>query len=260
MSGAPDSPSTSNATVTTRANSGTGAVMNWNTPVPANSAPVPTPTYNMMDPNWAQQFAVNVAGMSECITYPYYHYQNYPAAGTAGQLLFFNQIAGNPSTVTLEDTNMQAAGAFPAGTTFLLQGIGVDFLSGATAIARFGAQSANGPLNDFFAVMRRGVLQMNIGNKPYLINTNMLTLPIRSHINGGAATTDQTTPAAASQTMVQFGFSDGPVFTPRPLLIPSLQNFSVSISYPLGLQAIPSADASARIGVWLYGSVYRPVQ
>lgn len=231
----------------------------YSVPAPANAVAVPAPSMDMMNPAWAQQFAVNVAGMTEAITQPFYSYQNYPVAGTGGALQFFINVPGNPSTVTSEDTNMQQPNTFPAPTSFLLQGIGVDYLPG-TAASRFGAESANGQLNDFYAIMRRGVLTLTIANKPYLQFTTMLGLPPRAHINGVAAVTDATTPAAALQTMVQIGYADGPVFSPRPLLIPSMQNFNISISYPLGAIAIPSADASARIGVWIYGTQYRPVQ
>ena len=231
--------------------------MQYNVPAPANVVPVPAPSMDMMNPAWAQQFAVNVAGMTEAITQPFYSYQAYPVAGTAGALQFFANVPGG--TVTAEDTNMQQPNTFPAPTTFLLQGIGVDYLPGISA-ARFGAEAANGQLVDFYAIMRRGVLTLSIGNKPYLQFSTMLGLPPRAHINGVAAAADATTPAAALQTMVQVGFSDGPVFSPRPLLIPSMQNFNVSIAYPGGAVAIPSADAAARIGVWLYGTQYRPVQ
>jgi hypothetical protein len=88
----------------------------------------------------------------------------------------------------------------------------------------------------------------------------MLGLPVRSHINGVAAVTDATTPAAALQTRISVGFTEGDVFKPRPILIEASQNFQVQISYPGGAVAIPSADAAARIGVYLYGSLYRPVQ
>lgn len=229
----------------------------YSVPVPANVAGVPAPNMDMMNPAWAQQFAVNVAGLTEAITQPFYSYVNYPAAGTAGTLAFFANVPGG--VVTAEDTNMQQPNTFPAPTSFLLQGIGVDYLPG-TAASRFGAQSANGQLNDFYAVMRRGVLTLTIANKPYLQFSTMLGLPPRSHINGVAAVADETTPGATMQSMVQVGYSDGPVFSPRPLLIPSMQNFNVSISYPLGAVAIPSADAAARIGVWIYGTQYRPVQ
>lgn len=228
-------------------------------PLPANVVGVPAPSMDMMNPQWAQQFAVNVAGMTEAITQPFYSYQNYPAAGTAGTLTFFNTVPGNPAAVTAEDTNMQQPNIFPAPTSFLLQGIGVDFLSGLAA-ARFGAASANGQLVDFYSAMSRGVLTLNIGNKPYLQFSTMLGLPPRSHIGGMAAAADATTAGANLQTMVQIGYSDGPVFSPRPLLIPSMQNFSITISYPLGAAALPSTNATSRIGVWIYGTQYRPVQ
>lgn len=234
-------------------NSGT----TYNVPMPANAALVPTPSMDMMNPAWAQQFAVNVANMTEAITQPFYSYQAYPAAGTAGALQFFANVPGG--AVTSEDTNMQQANTFPAPTTFLIQGIGVDYSPG-TAASRFGAESANGQLNDFYAIMRRGVLTLTIANKPYLQFSTMLGLPPRSHVNGVAAVADQSTIAASLQTMVQIGYTDGPVFTPRPLLVPSMQNFNIQIAYPGGAVAIPSSDAAARIGVWLYGTQYRPVQ
>lgn len=246
-----------NAAVMTATNPNTGVT--YNVPAPANVVGVPAPNMDMMNPQWAQQFAVNVAGMTEAITQPFYSFQNYPAAGTAGTLNFFNNVPGNPVTVTAEDTNMQQPNIFPAPTSFLMQGLAVELLPGVAA-ARFGAESANGQLLDYYTVMSRGVLTLSIANKPYLQITNMLSLPSRSHINGVAAVSDQTTPGAALQTMVQTAFSDGPVFAPRPLLIPSMQNFNISISYPLGAIALPSANATTRIGVWIYGTQYRPVQ
>lgn len=223
-------------------------------PVPANVASVCAPSSDMLDPS---QYSVNVANMMECITQPLYSYQAYPAAGTVNPLTFFqSQPVG---VITAEDTNMQLAGVLPSPQRFLIEGIGVDYLPG-TAAARFGAESALGQLPDFYAIMRRGVLRLTIGSKVYLTFSTMLGLPVRSHINGVAAVTDATTPAAALQTFVSVGFSDGDTFKPRPLLIESTQNFQVDISYPGGAVAIPSADASARIGVWLYGRLYRPAQ
>lgn len=224
------------------------------TPVPANVASVIPPSKDMFDPS---AYAVNVSGKIEAISQPLYSYQAYPAAGTANPLTFFQ----NPpsGTLTPEDTNMQLAGQLPAPQKFLIQGIGVDFLSG-NAVSRFGAQSANGYLNDFYTVMKRGLLTLTIGSKPYLQMSTMLCMPVRSHINGVAAVSDQTTPAAAFQSYTSVGFSDGDVFKPIPLLLEASQNFSVTISYPGGGVAIPSADTAARMGVWLYGTLYRSAQ
>lgn len=225
-------------------------------PLPANVAPVVAPPSpgDMLDP---AKFAVNVAGVMEAITQPLFSYQAYPAGGSAAPLSFFqSQPVG---AITQEDTNMQLAGQLPAPQKFLIQGIGVDFLSGNTA-SRFGAQSANGNLNDFWAVMKRGLFTLTIGSKNYLQFTTMLFAPPRSHIGGNAAVSDETTPGAAMQSMVQIGYTEGDVFKPRPLLLEASQNFQATISYPGGAVAIPSADAAARIGVIFYGTLYRPAQ
>jgi len=222
--------------------------------VPANVAPVWVPTPDMLNPD---SYRVNVNGVMEAITQPLYSYQSYPAAGSANPFVFFqSQPIG---TITAEDTNMQLAGQLPAPQSFLVQGVGIDLLGGSAA-ARVGATSANGLLNDFWAVMRRGVFVLTIGSKDYLQSGPLMQLPVRSHVNGVAAVADATTPAATLQTMIQVGYSDGPVFNPRPLLIPPSQNFKATISFPAGAVALPSADANCRIGVQLYGTLYRPAQ
>lgn len=222
--------------------------------IPANVAPVAAPTQDMLDPD---SYAVNVYGVMEAITQPLYSYVAYPAAGSVQPLQFFNFVPGG--AVTQEDTNMQLPSQLPAPQSFLVQGIGVDYLPG-TASARFGAQSALGQLPDLYAILRRGVLTLTIGSKNYLVEGPLMHLPPRAHVNGVAAVADATTAGAALQTFVSVGFSDGPVFNPRPLLIPPSQNFGVSLAWPAGAVAIPSADAAARIGVQLYGTLYRPAQ
>lgn len=222
--------------------------------VPANVAPIYVPTPDMLRP---ETYGVNVPNVMEAITQPLYSYVSYPAAGTAQPLNFFQSAPGG--TVTLEDTNMQLPGQLPAPQSFLIQAIGIDYLPG-TAASRFGAQSANGQLNDLYAILRRGYLELEIGSKVYLRLGPLMQLPPRAHVNGVAAVADATTAGANLQTMVQVGFSDGPVFSPRPLLIPPSQNFKVSLSWPAGAVAIPSADANARIGIQLGGTLYRPAQ
>jgi hypothetical protein len=223
-------------------------------PAPANVVQVFAPQVDMLDPG---SYNVNVAGMQEAITQPFYSYLAYPAAGSAQPLQFFqSQPTG---TITAEDTNMTLAGQLAAGSSFLVQSIGIDYLPG-TAAVRFGAQSALSHVADLFAILRRGVLQFSIGGKEYLRLAPLLQLPVRSHINAAIAASDQTTPAAAMQTFASIAFADGPVFSPRPLLIPAGQNFLVTLAWPAGAVAIPSADAAARIGIQLGGTLYRPVQ
>src|ERR1700733_14719466 len=104
-------------------------------PIPANVGAVAAPTTDMLDPD---SYAVNVFGVMEAITQPLYSYVSYPAAGSVQPLQFFNFVPGG--AVTQEDTNMQLAAQLPAPQSFLIQGIGIDYLPG-TASARFGAQS-----------------------------------------------------------------------------------------------------------------------
>lgn len=202
------------------------------------------------------QFAVNDLDKMEAVTQPLYSYQAYAAAGQ-NQLVFFQTPVSG--TVTTEDTNMQLAGQLPAPQKFLIQGIGVDFLPG-TAASQFGAQSANTQLNDVYTVLKRGYLTLSIGSKNYFETTTLLSTPPRSHIDGVAALADATTAAANLQSRISVGYANGPVFKPNPLLLEASQNFKVTISWPGGAVAIPSADASARIGVWLYGTLYRSPQ
>lgn len=223
-------------------------------PVPANVAKVRAPGAWMADPS---QFAVNVPGTYEAISQPLYHYQAYPAAGTANPLTFF--AVPQTGTVTMEDSNMQLGGQLPAGQKFLIQGVSIDYLPG-TAATRFGAQSANGHVTDFWTVMRRGVLQLSIGQKIYLTMSTGLSMPMRSGIWAAGAASDQTTAAAAMQTFMSVARAQGDVYKPRPMLIESGQAFQAQIQYPGGAVAIPSADAAARIGIWLWGTLYRPAQ
>lgn len=231
---------------------GTGQVHTL--PMPANVARGPAPGAWMLDP---AQFAVNVANQMEMVTQSLFHYQAYPAAGSAQPLQFFGVVPGG--AVTPEDTNMQLAGQLPAPQKFLIQGIAIDYLPG-TAAARFGAQSALGQIADFYAIGRRGLFTLTIGSKNYFTDTTIFGMPPRGHANGVAAVADATTAGAALQTFVSLGFSDGDVMKPVPLLIEASQNFSCSIAYPGGAVPIPSADAAARIGVRLYGQLYRPAQ
>lgn len=222
-------------------------------PVPANVSVSCAP-----DAKWTKpgQYAVNTIDQMEAISQPLYSYQAYAAAGQTTLSFFVNPASG---TTTVEDTNMVLAGQLPAPQKFLVQGIGVDYLPG-TAASRFGAQSANGQLADAYAILRRGYLSFTIGAKQYLEMTTLMSLPPRSHIGGSVAIADTTTAGGNQQSYTSTGYSEGPVFCPRPLLLEASQNFRINMTWPGGAVAIPSGDTAARIGVWLYGTLYRSPQ
>jgi hypothetical protein len=206
------------------------------------------------------KYKVNVPKTLEYINQPLYSYQLYPAAG-AVTLSFFQSPAGG--TVTREFTNMELAAQLPSPQMFLIQGIGIDYLPGTTTglpVLGPRADANTGALNDFYTIMRAGVLTLSIGSKQYFQMAPMLALPPRAHMDGVAAAATNLTIGAATQTIMQIGFSTGPVFKPVPLLLESSQNFNVSINFPGGAIATPSTDALAKIGVILYGTLYRPAQ
>lgn len=226
-------------------------------PVPANIGVCPVPSSAMAKSYLTpMRYRVNDVDMMEAVSIPLYSYQAYPAAG-ANVLTFFNAPVG--AAVTAEDTNMQLAAQIPAPNKFLIQGIGIDYLPGIAPV-RFGAQSAISHWNDVMAILRRGVATLQIGSKEYLGIGPLMALPPRSHIGGAGFAADQTTPAAAYQTLGSIGYSDGDVFKPIPLLLEAGQNFRFTLSFPGGAVAIPSNDANARIGVVFYGTTYRPPQ
>jgi hypothetical protein len=207
-------------------------------------------------------YKVNVPKTMEYINQPLYSYQLYPAAG-ATVLNFFNGPAGQAPFTNREFTNMELAGQIPSPQMFLIQGIGVDYLPGTTAappVLGPRADAATGALNDFYAIMRQGVLTVTIGSKQYFQQAPLMSLPPRSHMDGVGAVATNLTTGATTQTIIQIPYANGPVFKPVPLLLESGQNFSATIAFPGGVIPTPSTDALARIGVIFYGTLYRPAQ
>lgn len=212
---------------------------------------------NSSNPN---QYIVNVPKTMERIRQPLYNYLPYVTAGQ-GQLSFFQQQVGG--AVTQLNTNLQLAGQISAPQSFLVDGVGIDYLPGTTAappVLGPRADAATGAMNDFYTVMKSGVLNFIIGNKPYLTMSPMMSMPPRSHMDGNQAVTTNLTTGAATQTIMQVPFVTGPIFKTVPMLLEASQNFSINITWPAGNVAIPSGDALAQLGVWLYGTLYRPAQ
>jgi len=205
------------------------------------------------------QYVVQDIDKMEALTQPLYSYQLYPAAG-ATTLSFFTTAA--QGTTTVEDTNMQLAGQLPAPQRFLIEGIGIDWLPGSTAAAPviLGADGVTGQANDMWAVFRRGVFSLDIGSKNYLRMDPLFALPPRSHMGNNFATSSSTTAAAALNVRMNTAFSEGPVLRVNPMLIDPGMNFQATINFPGGAIPLPSTDALCRIGVILYGTLYRPAQ
>lgn len=207
------------------------------------------------------QYSVNREGW-EAIRQTLYHYQAYAQVGQS-QLTFFQQPQGQGGT-TASDTNMTLAGQLPKNQEFLIQSIEVVFLPTTPTVAAqmpaaFGAQAIAQIVNDAYIVGRSGNLQLQIGAKPYLQEAPIGRFPAKARFSLDAALADVTSAAANLQSRIAFGAWGGRPYllSPADLLLPENQNFSITLNWPEGVQAIANP---ARIGVVLDGFLYRRSQ
>jgi hypothetical protein len=199
------------------------------------------------------KYSVNRGGQFEVIGSSLYDYATYAAAGQT-ELNFFQTPQGQGSK-TLADTNMEAAGSLPAPKNFLVTSLEINFWpSGAPST--FGAQTAGLYLNDVWTLAKSGYLEFYIGSKNYIQEGPLGVFPAQNGLVVAAAAADQTTIAAALQTLVNYANMGGkPYILPSPIALVSNQNFRVSLKWPTAV-ALPSG-ATARIGVRLRGYLYR---
>jgi hypothetical protein len=206
--------------------------------------------YNVYRPGW------------EAIRQSLYDFQAYAAAGVT-QMTFFALPLGQGGK-TLSDTNMNLAGQLPANIEFLVQSIEVHFLPTTPTVAAampsfFGAQAAQVLINDAYIFGRSGNLNLTIGQKPYLQEAPLGRFPPKANFTLDAALSDATTAAASLQTRTGYGRWAGRPYllAPASLRLPENANFSVTLSWPEGVQAISNP---ARVGVILDGILYRKSQ
>lgn len=207
------------------------------------------------------KYSVNRPGW-EAIRQSLYDFQAYQAAGHT-QLTFFALPVGQ-SSKTLSDTNMTLAGQLPKNQEFLVQSIEVFFSPTTPTVAAqmpaaFGAQAAAALVNDAYIIGRAGNLTLTIGAKPYLQEAPLGRFPQKARFEVDAGLADVSSTAANLQSRVTFGAWCGRPYLldPAPLLLPENQNFSISLNWPEGVQAIANPG---RIGVILDGILYRRSQ
>ncbi len=207
------------------------------------------------------RYSVNREGW-EAIRQSLYDYQAYAAAG-ANQLTFFALPIGQGGK-TLSDTNLNLAGQLPKNQEFLVQSVEVVFYPATPTVAAgmpsfFGAEAAQTSINDAFIFGRSGNLNLTIGSKPYLQEAPLGRFPQKANFGLEAALADATTAAANLQSRTGYGKWEGRPYLldPVPLLLPENQNFTVTLNWPEGLQAITNP---ARVGVILDGILYRRSQ
>lgn len=190
---------------------------------------------------------------TEAIWQPQYDFQTYLQAGQTSMTFF--QVPNGQSSKTLNDTNMQLAGQFPAPTAFLVTAIMVLFeplnvVSRATNVS--GAAAANWV--DAVAVANSGFLQLQIGNKIYLTDAPIGKFPPNFTIGGMAAAAGTST--SDKQWEADYARSVGRYYEITPFLIPQSQNFQVTLNWPTAV----SVTVAGRIGVILDGFYYRQSQ
>lgn len=208
-----------------------------------------------------QAYSVNRPGW-EAVRQSLYDYQAYASAGQS-QLIFF-QVPAGQSSKTNSDTNMTLAGQLPANQEFLVESIEVNFLPTVPAVAAsnpssFGAAAVAALINDAYIVGRTGNLVLTIGSKPYLTEAPLGKFPPKVHYTVQGAQSDSSTAGASQATRSVFGYWTGRPYllAPTKLYLISTQNFSVTLNWPEGVQAITNPG---RIGVILDGILYRKSQ
>jgi len=207
------------------------------------------------------RYSVNRPGW-EVIKQSLYDSAAYPAAG-ATQLTFFSVPVGQ-SSKSLSDTNMSLAGQLPKNQEFLVQSVEILFHPSTPTVAAqmpavYGAGVVAALVNDAYIFGRSGNLTLTIGSKPYLQEAPLGRLPGKVGFDIDASASDASTAAASQQSRVAFGKWVGRpmLLDPAPLLLPENQNFTVSLTWPEGLQAITNP---ARVVVILDGLLYRRSQ
>lgn len=207
------------------------------------------------------QFNVNRPGW-EKIKQSLYDRVAYPAAGSTQLTFFATPVGGNGKT--LSDTNMQLAGQLPTNQSFLVDCVEIMFWPTTPTVtaqmpAAFGAGAVSQIVNDAYIFNRAGNLNFVIGSKSYLQEAPLGKFPSRTQYHIEAAAADATTAAAAQQTRIAFAAQVGRPYDlkPMPVLLTSNQNFSVTLNWPEGLQAITNP---ASVFVHLYGTLLRRSQ
>lgn len=228
------------------------------------------------------QYVVNREGW-EGIRQSLYDYMLYPAAGLS-QASFFALPQGQGTTVqgvgvagattkTLSDTNMTLAGQLPAQQNFLVQSIEVMFYPNvyhvtnavgnpATRAVTSAATLAPSIVNDEYIFRKSGNLVFTIGSKAYLQEAPMGRFPPKTNYGVQGAFAGWSAATAPVDTMsvgALFPQSTGRPYMlhPASLLLNSNQNFSITLNWPEGLQAI---TYPAKVGVVLDGFLYRRSQ
>lgn len=212
-------------------------------------------------------YGLMVPNQKNIIWQPLYDFALYAAAGQQQLTFFQNQIGqgvtshpGAAGPKTLADTNMTNAGQLPAPQAFLCIGVEIQIWSGLLPGRGPVAENTVGQMaNDVHAIARGGNLQFTIGTAPALQEAPLGNFPQQSFVEANAAVADATTAGANLLTQIETAAIRGATYRFEPKPIPASVNFNVTLTWP-AVVALPSANATTRIGVRLLGWLSRGVQ
>ena len=196
---------------------------------------------------------------------------SYVAAGLNSQTMFQTPVGSGVGfgggAKTLSDTNMVNNGMLSAGYMQLVTSIELELqvttpTVAAAMPAAFGAQAVAVQINDAYIFWRSGNLVFKILQKNYLTEAPLMRFPSTDDFSLQAAVADIAPNGAGTgnmQSRIAFGSSYGQpyIFSPNNILIPQTTNFSVTLGWPEGLQAITNP---ARVFCHLNGMSARLAQ
>lgn len=227
---------------------------------------------------YLRRFAVNKPGQPEVIRQTLYDHELLPGAGVT-QLSFFQSPIGQGlatalgapvgSRKTRADTNMTLAGQLSTLLNFVIQKIEVSIEVGSVTTSDIYTQAGAGVfnaaasqaltevVNDVETFYRSGWLELEIGNKLYLIEAPLGKFPpsTQTVVDSGVSSNSATVGITAYRKGNRAG---RPYFVDPALSLMSNQNFVVRLNWP-GAVAMPSGF-NARVGVTLDGVTFRAAQ
>lgn len=211
-----------------------------------------------MAPALPKPKAASIKGIIDRQEWTYYDFQTYAAAGQSTLTFFQNPVGFNGRTK--EDTNFPGAGQLPSGLLFTLTELCFEFYPGAAVpVGAFGAQAAPLFVQDTYAVGARGYVEFKYLSKNFIEDGPLSRFPTDTRLAGFAAFADATTAAANLQSRVNYAQWAGRPYKVRDIAIRPNTGFTITVSWPNGVVALPSTVAG-RLGCRMKGILSRDVQ
>lgn len=220
-----------------------------------------------LEPADLAKYRSYVPGVDDVIWQPLYDYQTYPLAGQLA-FNFFTAQKGTGTTSafggagprTVLDTNMQLSGQLGAGNQFLTLGVGIEFFPGSlvgltTAASPTAPETAQQP-DDVYSVLRNGVLQFSVQNRPYIEDAPLMKFPTQTYLTGWGAVSNGANATATTQHA--YASACGASYNVVPVLLSQNQAFQMVATFP-ALIALPSG-VDGRFGCRLEGKLIRNAQ